>query len=99
MLLTLLHHPDYLRSQEALARLTGPRAQFPASLAQTWQGLAAGPGRALSVAGLLLLILTPVMRVVASTVAFALQRDWRFTALTFLVLLILIASFLLGKAG
>jgi uncharacterized membrane protein len=96
--LTLLHHPDYLVSRQALARLTQPGAEFPSTVGQTWEGLLAGHGRGLTVAGLLLLIFTPVARVATSIVVFALERDWRFFAMTTAVLLLLLGSFLLGAA-
>lgn len=94
---TLVRHPDYLESQAVLGRLMGPSAEFPHTLAQTWEGLREGRGRAICVMGLLLLILTPVMRVVVSIVAFALERDWAFVAMTTVVLAVLAASFLLGR--
>ena len=43
-------------------------------------------------AGLLLLLATPVARVAASVVQYALQRDWTFTVLTALVLLELLGG-------
>jgi uncharacterized membrane protein len=46
--------------------------------------------------GLLLLILTPIARVVFSVVAFALQRDWAYVAFTLLVLAILLYSLFSG---
>jgi uncharacterized membrane protein len=43
-------------------------------------------------AGIVVLLATPVARVVVSTVEYLIERDWRFAALTCLVLLELIAS-------
>lgn len=56
-------------------------------------------GRAVVMAGLLLLILMPVVRVAVTIVVFAHRRDWTYMALTALVLALLIISFLLGKTG
>lgn len=42
--------------------------------------------------GILLLLMTPVARVVVSIVEYAQQRDWAFTALTLVVLAELMAS-------
>lgn len=42
--------------------------------------------------GLLLLIATPVARVVFSLAAFALERDWTYVAITLIVLLVLAYS-------
>ncbi len=50
-------------------------------------------------AGLLLLILTPVTRVAIGVVGFWRERDPNMTAATSFVLLALILSFVLGKAG
>ncbi len=47
--------------------------------------------------GLLVLIATPILRVVGSIFAFAYERDWRFAGITFLVLMIVVTSILLGK--
>ncbi len=47
-------------------------------------------------AGLIILIATPVARVVASVVDFVMSRDWIFTALTGLVLVILLGSLLVA---
>jgi uncharacterized membrane protein len=49
-------------------------------------------GRGIIQLGLLLLIATPVARVVFSVVAFALQRDRLYLAVTFLVLAVLLFS-------
>lgn len=43
-------------------------------------------------AGILILLATPVARVVVSTMEYVSERDWRFAALTGIVLLELIAS-------
>ena len=47
-------------------------------------------------AGLIVLIATPVARVVASVVDFTISRDWLFTTLTALVLVILLGSLLVA---
>lgn len=46
--------------------------------------------------GLIVLIATPVARVVASVVDFTLSRDWVFVTLTSLVLVILLGSLLVA---
>ncbi len=48
--------------------------------------------------GLLALILTPFVRVVGSIVAFAVARDWRFVAVTAVVLAVMLASIAVGAA-
>lgn len=47
--------------------------------------------------GLLVLIATPILRVVGSIGAFLYERDWRFAGVTTLVLMVLIVSLLLGR--
>jgi uncharacterized membrane protein len=95
--LMFVHHPPYLTSADDLARLTAPGAAFPHTLRDVASGIAAGRGQAVVALGLMLLIATPILRVAVSIVAFALQRDRLYTALTAAVLLILLVSLLLGK--
>ena len=47
--------------------------------------------------GLLLLIATPILRVIGSIGAFVYERDWRFAGITTLVLGVLIVSVVLGR--
>jgi uncharacterized membrane protein len=47
--------------------------------------------------GLLMLIATPILRVVGSFVAFVHERDWRYAGVTLLVLMILSISLLAGR--
>ncbi len=47
--------------------------------------------------GLLVLIITPVVRVLGSFLAFIYERDWRYTAITFVVLVVVTLSILLGR--
>jgi len=75
------------------------RGVFPHSFGSVAQGVAQGNPLAIIAAGLLLLLLTPVLRVAVSIVAFLLERDWLYTVITIIVLAILIISFLLGKGG
>jgi uncharacterized membrane protein len=74
-------------------------ASFPHTLASVWQGIVRGDSLAIIAFGLLILLATPVVRVAVSIVAFGLERDWRYVAITTIVLLILLISFLLGKGG
>ena len=65
---------------------------FPQTFGQVWAGLLVLRPQAVIVLGLLLLIATPVVRVAASIVAFALERDRRFVVITLAVLAILLFS-------
>jgi uncharacterized membrane protein len=55
-------------------------------------GLEPRAAAALTQAGLIVLMATPVARVVASVVEYALERDWLFAMLTTTVLTILLGS-------
>ena len=72
---------------------------FPHTPGDVFAGLAHGDPESVIMLGLMVLIATPVSRIAVSIVAFALEKDWRYVAITTVVLLILIISFLLGKAG
>lgn len=72
---------------------------FPHTLAQVWSGLLMLRTQAVIASGLLLLIATPVVTVITSAVAFAVERDRRFVVITLIVLAILILSLLIGKSG
>jgi uncharacterized membrane protein len=99
VILMFAHHPDYLRSGTGLKRLTTPGAAFPTTVAELGRGLAAFQGRAVVALGLLFLIATPIFRVAVSIVAFAIERDRTYVAITTVVLAVLLLSFFLGKAG
>jgi uncharacterized membrane protein len=62
-------------------------------------GIIAGRGRAIIQAGIILLIATPIIRVVFSAIGFALEKDHLYLGITFLVLLIILASMFSGHAG
>ena len=96
---SFIHHPDYATSPPALPRLTSPGENTMQTILQVEAGILNFRGRAVVMAGLLLLILMPVVRVAVTIVVFAHQRDWTYMALTIIVLALLIISFLLGKTG
>ncbi len=78
------------------AGIDAPRA-FPHTLGDVIAGVAGLEPLAVISLGLLLMILTPVTRVATSILAFAAERDWRYVAISALVLAVLIAGFLLGR--
>ena len=99
-LVTFVHHPEYVRSRQDLSRLTSPsRAEFPRTVVEMIHGLRQFEGRSIVVAGLLLLIATPVMRVAVSIFAFVYEKDLVFVVITSVVLALLLFSFVVGKAG
>lgn len=56
-------------------------------------------GRAIIQAGIILLIFTPVIRVVFSAIGFILEKDYLYTGITLLVLLIIFISMLSGHSA
>jgi uncharacterized membrane protein len=95
-LLSFLRDGAYGGLASDVARLTGPQGSFPRTARWLVGGVAHLRGEAVIVSGLLLLIATPVLRVAASVVAFAQERDRAFVAIAALVLLLLLVSFALG---
>lgn len=94
--LSFLQSGGYGRGPLEVRRLAGPGGSFPRSVSWLAQGLGHCNGQAVIVAGLLILIATPVMRVAVSMVAFARERDRTYVAITGTVLLLLLVSFALG---
>jgi uncharacterized membrane protein len=72
---------------------------YPHTAVAVVAGLGRGDPLAVIVLGLLVLLLTPVLRVLVSVVTFAQERDWLYTGITLLVFCILLISFLLGRGG
>jgi uncharacterized membrane protein len=97
--LTFVHHPQYLSQPSELKRLTSKEAAFPHTVRETAHGIIHLEGRSIVIVGLLLLIATPVMRVAVSIFAFVYQHDPTFVIITSVVLILLLLSFVLGKAG
>lgn len=75
------------------------KVHYPHTVGEVFAGVGHGSAIAITVLGLLLLIATPVTRIAVSILAFANERDWRYVGITTVVLVILLISFLLGKAG
>jgi uncharacterized membrane protein len=97
--LSFKRHPDYRSTPSELARLTSPGAAFPHTLGEVWAGAKQFRGQAIVAVGLLILIATPVLRVAVSIIAFVYQRDWIFVGITTAVLVLLLLSFVLGRAA
>lgn len=81
-----------------LDALLGPDAVVPRTLGEVLSGAAHLQPAGLVSLGLLVLIATPVVRVVASVVGFARDGDRAYTVITAVVLGLLGMSFLLGAA-
>lgn len=63
------------------------------------KGILACKGRAIIQAGIILLIATPVLRVICSAIGFMLEKDRLYTVISLLVLLIITVSMLNGYGG
>lgn len=85
----LLRHGQELAAYRVFKPLDSNRP----GVKDVFEGIAAGRGRSLIQAGLLVLIATPVARVVFSLVAFTRQRDWIYVTITLIVLAVLLFSF------
>ncbi len=83
-----------------VAELTrfGVTGAFPTSIGGALRGVIALKPFAFIQLGLLLLIVTPVIRVAASVVAFAAEKDRAYVIITLFVLVVLLVSFALGQA-
>lgn len=98
-IVSYVHHPDYVNSHLALERLTEPREALRRNLHEVSTGIADFRGQAIVMAGLLVLIATPICRVAILIVAFLYRGDRLFALLAAIVLCLLLLSFVLGKAG
>ena len=94
--ITFVHHPDYFSSRPALGELTSPKAHFPNTLADVFTGVRDMRGQAIIALGLIVLIATPVARVIMSVFVFLVEHDWLYTAITTAVVIILFISFSIG---
>jgi len=97
--ISFAHHPAYLDSPGTLGALTAPAATRPHTLRGVLEGIGQSQGRSIIMVSLLLLIATPIVRVAVSILAFVYEKDWIFVGITAVVLLLLLLSFFLGKAG
>ncbi len=93
---TLGRHPEWLLDPEAFKTLVAQDADFPHSFSEAIDGVLAFRGRAIIQLGILCLIMTPVLRVVVSAIAFARTNDRIFAALALGVLVLLGAAFAAG---
>ena len=73
-----------------------PEFVYPSNIIS---GVLAFRGRAIIQAGIILLIATPVLRIIFSFIGFIIEKDRLYTFISLLVLLIIIASMVSGHAG
>lgn len=73
-------------------------AKFDYQPSVLWQGLRELRGKAIIEIGIYLLVLTPILRVGASVVLFAVEeRDWLYALITLMVLLLTLAGLFIMK--
>lgn len=99
-IITFIHHPDYLATTISTHALKNPAdTDVPNQVVTIYEMIKAGRGQGFVSLGLLVLIATPIMRVALSVVTFWLEKDRAFVLITTSVLLLLMLSLVLGKAG
>ena len=96
VVVTFVHHPDYFHSRPALGELTNSREIFANTTSAVLRGVRDLRGQSIAMLGILLLIVTPVVRVAISVVLFAAQRDRRYVLITAVVLALLLTSLTSG---
>jgi uncharacterized membrane protein len=94
-----VHHPDYLSSAEPLEHLKSTDYKFPNTLTGIFKDALDGQGRAIVLLGVFVLFMTPVLRVAVSIVGFLMEKDWKFVAITSVVLATLLLSLVLGRSA
>ena len=98
MLIILQHHWSQLQNPAALEDYKFGTMGFPRSLPQVFTAIGHDDGQGLVSLGLLVLVATPILRVIASVAAFIMQRDRIYIWLTLIVLALLLASFFVAPA-
>jgi uncharacterized membrane protein len=96
VVVTFIHHPDYFHSRPALGELTNSREIFANTTGAVLRGVRALHGQSIAMLGILLLIVTPVVRVAISVALFAAHRDRRYVLITAVVLALLLTSLMSG---
>ncbi len=64
-----------------------------------WDGVISLKGQAIIQVGILLLVATPILRVIFSAVGFMLEKDYMYVGISLLVLFIIFMSMMSGHAG
>jgi uncharacterized membrane protein len=92
--LLYLHQSRGPRSNYATFHGEAPVLRSPSGI---FKELPAGDSNAIIQLGLLLLIATPIARVVFAAIGFSLERDWFYTAVSLIVLAVLMYSLFCGR--
>ena len=96
--LMFARHGAYLpvRGHFSYHRLTSRSTPFPHSFSSLGRSIASGQGRGIIVLGVLILILTPVVRVAVGVLSFVYEKDPPMALVTLYVLAVLVGSFFLA---
>ncbi len=90
-----LYLPGAVHTPVSYATFHGEPAAFR-SVVGILHGAMSGDGRSIIESGLLLLVLTPILRVAFSAVAFLYEKDYLYVGLTLIVLGLLLYSIVAG---
>ncbi len=98
--LMFAHHSAYLpiRGHFSYRELTSTTTRFPHSFASLGRSIARGEGQGIVLLGVLILILTPVLRVAVGVISFLYEEDLPMAAVTLYVFVVLVGSFFLARA-
>ena len=96
--LMFAHHAAYLpiTGQLSYSHLTSRSTPFPHTFSALGHAISKGEGRGVVVLGVLILILTPVLRVAVGVLSFIYEKDPPMTIVTLYVLAVLVGSFFLA---
>ncbi|MGH8907724.1 MAG: DUF1634 domain-containing protein [Egibacteraceae bacterium] len=97
--LCFLQNPAYVSSPDAIKEFTHGGAEFPHTVLSVARGVNEASGPAVVMAGLLLLIVTPALRVAFLLIAFFCERDRAFAIITVVVVALMLVSFVVGAVG
>jgi uncharacterized membrane protein len=98
--LMFAHHSEYvpISGHFSYRQLTARSTPFPHSFSALGRSIGHGDGRGIIVLGVLILILTPVLRVAVGVLSFIYEKDPPMAIVTLYVLAVLIGSFFLAGA-
>ena len=100
LVLMFVHHSSYtpINGGYSYHNLTSPATLFPHSFSSLGRSIAHARGQGIIVLGVLILILTPVLRVAVGVLSFLYEKDTPMALITLYVLVVLIGSFFLAGA-
>lgn len=100
LVMMFAHNGDYVALHGGISyrELTSVTTPFPHSFDALWHSIAAGEGQGIVLLGILILILTPVLRVAVGVVSFLYEKDLPMALITLYVLVVLVGSLVLAEA-